>query len=269
MTVEEILNRRVNTFLLLWFCSVLPKLPLHQRLSGHPITQPFFDLIKMTRSSLRSSVLPASPFPFLSSASQCVTSLCWTSQSLSSAHYHQVTSASWGCWQPAVSFLLMLSFLFPSSLMLSSPPMYLLLLFNTQLLFHSLPPRIWCFTCSFRFFPNAITSSFLALRVKSISCVQMEPHVFQFLPTACHWAALKRAWLPLLCTFSSDPCAHWWDFPEPFFLHTKQSQLPLLFLTGEMIQFLKKLLSFAGLAFLYVSFVQEKPELDPLQMWAD
>lgn len=54
------------------FCSVLPKLPLHQRPSGSPRTEPFFDLTKNDRersSNLRTSVLPASPFPFLSSAS--------------------------------------------------------------------------------------------------------------------------------------------------------------------------------------------------------
>lgn len=142
------------------FCSVLPKLPLHQRPSGPPRTQPFFDLIKTTgRGAAVRDPLSCLPHPFLSFHHWASVSLPFTgggelsqgSPSPSSAHSHQVTSAAWRCLQPAVSFLLMLTFLFHSSLMLSSPPTYLLLLLNTLLLIYPLPPTIWCFTCSFSF----------------------------------------------------------------------------------------------------------------------
>lgn len=204
------------------------------------------------RSSLRSSVLPASPFPFLSSASQCVTSLHWASESLSSAHYHQVTSASWGCWQPAVSFLLMLSFLFPSSLMLSSHPMYLLLWFNTQLLVNPLPPTIWCFTCSFRFFSSTITSSFLALSEKAFPVLRQNLPCFSLCPllvTGQHW---------------KEPGSLFFTPSLQILVHIDETSQSLLFSTLNNPSFLnllsqercsspsKNLLSFAGLALIYL-----------------
>jgi len=38
-----------------------------------------------------------------------------------------------------------------------------------------------------------------------------EPPLFHLVPIACHWAWLKRAWLPLLYTLFSDIGTHWWD----------------------------------------------------------
>lgn len=115
--------------------------------------------------------------------------------------------------------------------------MYLLLLFNTQLLVHRLPATIWCFTCSFRFFSNTITSSFPALGVKKhflrsdrTSCISVCAHCLSLGSTEKSLAP-SSLHLPFryLCTLMR--------FTEPTFLHIKQSQLSL---TGEMLQSLKK-----------------------------
>lgn len=52
--------------------------------------------------------------------------------------------------------------------------------------------------------------------------VQMEPSMSQFLaidPGPCHQAPLKEAWLPLLCTLTSDIHTYGRDLPEPSLHH--------------------------------------------------
>lgn len=143
------------------FCSVLPKLLLHQRPSGSPRTESFFDLIKKTgRGAAIWELLSCPPRPFLSFHEQASVSLPFAgdrelsqgSSSSSSAHSHQVTSAAW--WY----------------LLLASPGAHLPLLFFSPYTsvvlveyFATYPPSApYCLVLYlfFIFFANTPTSTF-------------------------------------------------------------------------------------------------------------